>query len=185
MWEPKKTYERNITKDYFKLLTKNGIMTKKLFAACILIPILIFTNSGFAQKTNSDENYSAYLPEVRAFNKQLAQLAHMPQGPSLLTKEGLSVARNSMTSGSSTKPLLQPSVKNIPGPAGNLALRIFKPDTIRAVVLEIHGGGWSLGTAASDDVQNDNMARACKVAVVSVDYRLAPENLFSSLYKRL
>jgi len=34
------------------------------------------------------------------------------------------------------------------------------------------------GTAANDDIQNDNMARTCKVAVVSVDYRLAPENLF-------
>ena len=45
-------------------------------------------------------------------------------------------------------------------------------------MLEIHGGGWSLGTAASDDIQNDNMARTCKVAVVSVDYRLAPENPF-------
>ncbi len=72
----------------------------------------------------------------------------------------------------------QPSVKYIQGPAGNLAIRIFKPDTIRAVVLDIHGGGWSLGTASSDDVLNDYMERTCKVAVVSVDYRLAPENPF-------
>jgi len=150
-------------------------MTKKLFITSILIPLLIFTNSSFAQLTNSNEDYSAYLPEVRAFNQVLA---HMPQGASVLTKEGLWTARNSMASNSSIKPKLQPSVKYIPGPAGNLALRIFKPDTIRAVVLEIHGGAWSLGTAASDDIQNDIMARICKVAVVSVDYRLAPENLF-------
>lgn len=151
-------------------------MTKKLFITCILIPLLIFTNSAFAQQTNSNEDYSAYLPEVRAFNQQLAR---MPQaGASILTKEGLSAARNAMAPNSSLKTQLQPSVKYIPGPAGNLALRIFKPDTIRAVVLEIHGGGWSLGTAASDDIQNDKMARTCKVAVVSVDYRLAPEHLF-------
>src|SRR5258706_6455827 len=150
-------------------------MTKKLFITCILIPLLIFTNSVFAQETNSNEDYSAWLPEVRAFNQELARL---PQGASILTKEGLSAARNSMAPNSSIKLQLQPSVKYIPGPAGNLALRIFKPDTIRAVVLEIHGGGWSLGTAASGDIQNGNMARTCKVAVVSVDYRLAPENLF-------
>jgi len=150
-------------------------MTKKLFITCILIPLLIFTKSACAQQTNSNEDYSAYLPEVRAFN---TALAHMPQGASVLTKEGLSTARNSMAPDSSIKTHLQPSVKYIPGPAGKLALRIFKPDTIRAVVLEIHGGGWSLGTAASDDIQNDNMARTCKVAVVSVNYRLAPENLF-------
>jgi len=157
------------------LLKKNSIMITKLFIACILIPFLIFTNSAFAQQANSNEDYSAYLPEVRAFNQQLA---HMPQGFSILTKEGLSIARNSMAPNSSAKPRLQPFVKYITGPAGNLTLRIFKPDTIRAVVLEIHGGGWSLGTAASDDIQNDNMARTCKVAVVSVDYRLAPENPF-------
>jgi len=150
-------------------------MTKKLFITGIFLPLLLCTNSAFAQQTNSNENYSGYLPEVRAFNQQLA---HMPQGASILTKEGLSAARNSLASNSSVKPLLLPSVKYIPGPAGNLALRIFKPDTIRAVVLEIHGGGWSLGTAASDDIENDNMARTCKVAVVSVDYRLAPEHLF-------
>jgi acetyl esterase len=156
-------------------------MTKKLFITCILIPLLLFTDSVFAQQTNANEDYSAYLPEVRAFNQQLAQI---PQGgASLLTKKGLAAARNSMAPNSSIKPQLQPSVKYISGPAGKLALRIFKPDTsdsyrIRAVVLEIHGGGWSLGTAASDDIQNDIMARTCKVAVVSVDYRLAPEHLF-------
>jgi acetyl esterase/lipase len=150
-------------------------MPKKLFITCILLPLLIFANSAFAQQTNFNEDYSAYLPEVRAFNQQLA---HMPKGASVLTKEGLTAARNSMPINSFIKPQLQPAVKYIPGPAGNLALRIFKPDTIRAVVLEIHGGGWSLGTAASDDIQNDNMARTCKVAVVSVDYRLAPENPF-------
>ena len=150
-------------------------MRKKLFITYILILLLIFTNSVFAQQTNSSEDYSSYLQEVRAFNQELA---HMPQGASVLTKEGLSAARNSMLANSSIKTQLQPSVKYIPGPAGNLALRIFKPDTIRAVVLEIHGGGWSVGTAASDDIQNDIMARTCKVAVVSVDYRLAPEHLF-------
>jgi len=149
-------------------------MAKQLYISFFILPLLIFINSAFAQQTNSSEDFSAYLPEVRAFNQQLA---HMPQGASILTKEGLSAARNSMVPGA-LKPLLQPSVKYIPGPAGKLALRIFKPDTIRAVVLQIHGGGWSLGTAASDDISNDNLARSCKVAVVSVDYRLAPEHPF-------
>jgi len=150
-------------------------MTKKRFITCLLIPFLIVTNSVFAQQTNASEDYSAFLPEVRAFNQALA---HMPQGASVLTKKGLLEARNSMASNNTIKPQLQPSVKYITGAAGKLALVIFKPDTIRAVVLEIHGGGWSLGTARSDDIQNENMARTCKVAVVSVDYRLAPEHLF-------
>ena len=150
-------------------------MIKKLFATGILLSLLLFALSSFAQQTNSNEDYSAYLPEVRLFNKQLAG---MPQSGSVLTKEGLAAARNMMKAFGPPKLQLLPSVKYIQGPAGNLGLRIFKPDTVRAVVLEIHGGGWSIGEAASDDVANDMMARVCKVAVVSVDYRLAPESPF-------
>jgi acetyl esterase/lipase len=147
-------------------------MTKKFFIACILTPLLIFTNNAIAQQTNSNEDYSVYLPEVRAANNYLI---HMPQSGSLLTKEGLEAARNGMPLVPVTPP---PSVKYISGPAGKLEMRIFKPDTIRAVVMSIHGGGWSAGTAANDDVFNDYLARTCKVAVVGVDYRLAPENSF-------
>jgi acetyl esterase/lipase len=150
-------------------------MIKKLFVRCMLLSFLTGTNNAFAQQTNANEDYSSYLPEVRAFNREFAR---MPQGASVLTREGLWAARNAMTLTGSIKTQLQPVVKYIPGPAGDLALRIFKPDTIRAVVLEIHGGGWSVGSAAGSDLQNDIMARTCKVAVVSVDYRLAPEHLF-------
>jgi len=134
-------------------------MTKKLFITCILLPSLLFTKGVFAQQTNASEDYSAYLPEVRAYNQQLARTT--PRLPD-----------------TSIKPQLQPAVKYIQGPGGNIALRIFKPDTIRAVVLDIHGGGWCGGMAVFEDIGNDEMARRCKVAVVSVDYRLAPESPF-------
>ena len=147
-------------------------MTKKRYIICLLISLLLFTTSAFSQQTNSKEDYSAYLPQIRAANNYIA---HMPQGGSVLTKEGLAAARKAMTI-APVNP--EPAVKYIPGPGGNLALRIFKPDTIRAVVLSIHGGGWSLGRAASDDVFNDYLEKTCKVAVVSVDYRLAPEYPF-------
>jgi acetyl esterase len=125
-----------------------------------------------AQENNLNENLSAYLPQVRAFNKQLSQ---MPM-PSVLTKEGLAAARKSSFSVPTL--VVKPTVMTIKGPGGDLHLRVFRPDTIRAVVLDIHGGGWSLGSAESMDPQNDILARTCKVAVVSVDYRLAPEYPF-------
>lgn len=150
-------------------------MARKLFIIYTFTCLLTFSNSSFAQQSNANEDYSAYLPEVRAFNQQLA---HMPQRGSVLTKEGLAVARKAMLADSGIKLQLRPVIKNIQGPGGNVPLRIFRPDTIRAVVLDIHGGGWSVGTAASDDILNDLMARTCKVAVVSVDYRLAPEHPF-------
>ncbi|MFY1693200.1 alpha/beta hydrolase [Plantactinospora sp. WMMB782] len=44
------------------------------------------------------------------------------------------------------------------------------------VFLEIHGGGFYLGSAAGSDVRNRNLAETLGIAVVSVDYRLAPEH---------
>jgi len=53
-------------------------------------------------------------------------------------------------------------------------VRILRPPgAVRAVVLDIHGGGWVIGNARMDDAQNAAMALACGAAVVSVDYRLA------------
>jgi acetyl esterase/lipase len=45
---------------------------------------------------------------------------------------------------------------------------------VSAVVLDFHGGGWAIGNAAMDDDQNAAFIDDCGVAVVSVDYRLAP-----------
>jgi acetyl esterase len=47
---------------------------------------------------------------------------------------------------------------------------------VAGVFLEIHGGGFYLGSAAGSDVRNRNLAEAVGLAVVSVDYRLAPEH---------
>lgn len=42
--------------------------------------------------------------------------------------------------------------------------------------LDIHGGGFYMGSAAASDVRNLELADTLGIAVVSVDYRLAPEN---------
>jgi acetyl esterase len=145
---------------------------KYIIAAALL---QLYFIASFAQQSNLDEDYSKYLPEVRNFNKMLSQF---PQSESILTKEGLEKARNGMKAFINTNTSIKPSVKNIQGPAGNIPLTIFKPDTIRGVVLDIHGGGWMQGSPENDAQLNDELARTCKVAVVSVDYRLAPENPF-------
>jgi acetyl esterase len=145
-----------------------------LFTAFLQVGLTIALS---AQESNLKEDYSGYLPEVRNFNKMLSQF---PQSASILTKDGLEKARNSMKVYINTNTIIKSSVKNIQGPAGNIPLTIFKPDTIRGVVLDIHGGGWIQGSPEYDAQFNDELARTCKVAVVSVDYRLAPENPFPS-----
>ena len=66
--------------------------------------------------------------------------------------------------------------RSIQGPAGPLGLRVIVPDEVRGVYLHIHGGGWALGAPHHADVANLRIATGLGLAVVSVDYRLAPED---------
>ena len=55
--------------------------------------------------------------------------------------------------------------------------RIFGPEGApKAVYLHFHGGGMVVGKPEMNDLGNRALARAHGVAVVSVDYRLAPEH---------
>src|SRR5207249_5828042 len=66
--------------------------------------------------------------------------------------------------------------RTIPGPAGPIPVRVLVPETVRGVYLHFHGGGMVLGDAIYSDVHNESIARHCQLAVVSVNYRLAPEH---------
>ena len=68
--------------------------------------------------------------------------------------------------------------RTIPGPAGDIPLRVFVPPVVKGVYLHIHGGGWVLGSASQQDPLLWRLAQEAQVAVVSVDYRLAPEHPF-------
>ena len=72
--------------------------------------------------------------------------------------------------------LISPSSIAAWAPLSRSPLRIFVPDRCDGVYLHIHGGGFVFGAS---DLQDENLwrlAQACNVAVVSVEYRLAPEN---------
>ena len=66
--------------------------------------------------------------------------------------------------------------RTIPGPAGSLGVRVFTPDRIGGVYLHFHGGGWAMGAADYQDGSLEHLAETAGIAVVSVGYRLAPEN---------
>ncbi len=66
--------------------------------------------------------------------------------------------------------------RQIPGPNGDVTIRVFTPENIKGVYLHIHGGGFMLGRAHHSDVRLVALAETCGVATVSVDYRLAPEH---------
>ncbi|MFF3859486.1 alpha/beta hydrolase [Streptomyces sp. NPDC002209] len=57
-------------------------------------------------------------------------------------------------------------------------VRAFVPDQVDGVYLHIHGGGWAFGSADGQDERLWWLAEQARLAVVSVDYRLAPEHPF-------
>ncbi|MDA0225067.1 MAG: alpha/beta hydrolase, partial [Proteobacteria bacterium] len=71
----------------------------------------------------------------------------------------------------------------IPGPGGPIALRAYRPAGAEAkaplpVLVYFHGGGWVIGDLDTHDVVCRELANGAQCAVVSVDYRLAPEHRF-------
>lgn len=61
--------------------------------------------------------------------------------------------------------------------AGGTPARLYRPAPgPLPVVLSLHGGGWSVGNVASHDRMCRRMANASGVAILSLEYRLAPEH---------
>ena len=78
-----------------------------------------------------------------------------------------------------TTPLSDRAVDRfIDGPGGPIRLRTFVPEggDAQAVMLHIHGGAWIMGAPEMSDLTNLMLSAELGIAVVSVDYRLAPEH---------
>lgn len=70
-----------------------------------------------------------------------------------------------------------------PGPHGPIPLRLVRPAGVAdAVALPLlvyfHGGGWVIGDLDTHDVACRTLAAGAGIAVLAVDYRLAPEHRF-------
>jgi acetyl esterase len=68
----------------------------------------------------------------------------------------------------------------IPGPAGEIPVRIYTPRGAAPfpVLVYFHGGGWVIGSIDTHDGICRELANAASCIVVSVEYRLAPEHKF-------
>jgi acetyl esterase len=77
-------------------------------------------------------------------------------------------------------PLHEVADRTIPGPSGDLPVRVFRPSAATGLpmLLWFHGGGWVTGNLDTHDQLGRLLADDAGAVVVSVDYRLAPEAKF-------
>lgn len=69
--------------------------------------------------------------------------------------------------------------RGIPGPGGDIPIRIYTPSVApNGILVFYHGGGWVVGDLESHDYVCRALTNAAGCTVVAVDYRLAPEHKF-------
>jgi acetyl esterase len=70
--------------------------------------------------------------------------------------------------------------RTIPGPAGDLKVRVYTPLGAGPfpILVWYHGGGFTIGSLDSHDPVARNLCAQAEALTVSVDYRLAPEHKF-------
>ncbi|MFE1320654.1 alpha/beta hydrolase [Kitasatospora phosalacinea] len=115
------------------------------------------------------------LDETLAFNRAFERAASSrparrgPLDPAVLAL----LRRNRL--GGDTPPRRLPQARDRRLPGG-VRVRVLDPGAPEGVLLHLHGGGWAFGSADGQDERLWELARRARLAVVSVDYRLAPEH---------
>lgn len=115
--------------------------------------------------------------QTRAYLNKINTLRFIP-----IEKLPLSVLRTSPSPyGYESKALIKKTEQiSIPGPSGEIPLRIYTPEGQGPfpVFVNFHGGGWTLGGLHNCDGFCAEICNRAQCIVVSVDYHLAPEYKF-------
>jgi acetyl esterase/lipase len=118
------------------------------------------------------------LAETRAFNAELERrLGGIPPVHEVPVEESRRARREGR--GIFPPPVFLPGARTleIDGPGGRIPMRVIAPEAKSAgTFMHIHGGGWTLSQNDLQDLRLQRLAREAEVTVVSVGYRLAPED---------
>jgi len=116
-------------------------------------------------------------PETRALNAAIIEQMRAAPDPFSMPAAEVRAMR---ARGEGPFPLAPKSPRartfSIPGPGGDLPLRLIAPETPKGVYLHIHGGGWSWGAADQQDPRLERIVDRTGFAALSIEYRLAPEH---------
>jgi acetyl esterase/lipase len=77
-------------------------------------------------------------------------------------------------------PVARVEDRSVPGPAGPIRLRLYWPDAAGPVpaIAHYHGGGHVIGSLDTHDLIARNLCSLGRMLVMSVDYRMGPEDPF-------
>jgi len=122
-----------------------------------------------------DDELEALRPELR--EEAAAFIASIPWNESdaatMPVLERVAVQRSAELGG---PPSARAVDRTIEGPSGPIRLRTLSHEQPEGVLFHIHGGAWLAGSPEMMDLLHEIIVDQCHLAVVSVDYRLAPEH---------
>lgn len=146
-------------------------------AGALLLPI----NGALAAEVDEDAILATVNPELRAMAKVI--LPFTSKGPPL-SRATLAAQRAGM-SAYAQKPLADVAVeaRTVPGLNGQPEVAIYvinaKPGAARPGIVHTHGGGFIMGSAKDSVRSCQELAATLDCTVVTVEYRLAPETIWS------
>ncbi|MFC2164058.1 alpha/beta hydrolase [Acidobacteriota bacterium] len=149
---------------------------KKLLMVIPLVFLLCFT-SGCKQQTGQlHPEMKSFIDTMSAFTSEIG----FNDLPNLDVKEARSILNSTKTPEEVLPPVIRIENLTIPGPDGEIPIRIYRPSDVDhlPVLMWFHGGGWVLGSLDGAELNCRKFASEAKCVVVSVDYRLAPETPF-------
>lgn len=118
-------------------------------------------------------------PQAKAFLDMLAS-SGAPPLEQLPLSEARAVTPERIEAGFPEEPVADVQNRTVPGPAGPIPVRVYRPakNETLPVLIFFHGGGFVIGNLDTHDRLCRALANASGCAMISVDYRLAPEHKY-------
>jgi acetyl esterase len=118
-------------------------------------------------------------PQAQAVLDQMATLG-LPAFNTLSPEQARRQMEMTRAAAPPGDPVHQVEDRTIPGPGGDIPVRIYRPegDGPLPALVYFHGGGWVIGNIETHDATCRSLTNGAQCVVISVDYRLAPEHKF-------
>src|SRR2546423_9238955 len=122
-------------------------------------------------------------PQARAWSARCA--GGKPVGQMTPQEMREALEERTRLTGGEPEPVNEVLPGEVPGPAGPIPLRIYRPAGSQPMpgLVYLHGGGWARGSLQTHDNLCRALANGAGCIVVSVDYRMSPEHVFPAAFE--